>query len=181
MVTFANPYKIEPIIDVSARATVRQYDVTLNLSGTLDQLNTSFTSNPPLAESEVLTLLTSGEESLASTGTGSRSEADSAAKASTMMAGQAASLVSQRTGRLFGLDRFQVQPLTTSSGELSQTRVTVGKQLSRDLYVTYSYDPESTAEDIYRLEWNVRRGMTLVLTQNGDESYSVDVRWEKSF
>ena len=99
-----------------------------------------------------------------------------------MIAGQAASLVTQRTGRLFGLDRFQVQPLTTSSGELSQTRVTIGKQLSRDLFVTYSYDPESTAEDIYRLEWNIRHwGMTLVLTQNGDESYSADVRWEKSF
>jgi translocation and assembly module TamB len=182
VVNFANPFRIEPVIDVSARAKIRQYDVTLNLSGTLDQLNTSFTSNPPLAELEVLTLLTGGEESLTrttGTGSGTRNEAESTSQ---MIAGQAASLVTQRTGRLFGLDRFQVQPLTTSSGELSQTRVTIGKQLSRDLFVTYSYDPESTAEDIYRLEWNIRHwGMTLVLTQNGDESYSADVRWEKSF
>ena len=183
VVTFANPYRIEPVIDASARAKIRQYDVTLNLSGTLDQLNTSFTSNPPLAELEVLSLLTGGEVDLTRrTGTGSATEADSAAEASTILAGQAASLITQRTGRLFGLDRFQVQPLTTSSGELSQTRVTIGKQLSRDLFVTYSYDPESTAQDIYRVEWNIpRSGMTLVLTQNGDESYSADVRWEKSF
>ena len=38
VVNFANPYRIEPVIDVSARAKIRQYDVTLNLSGTLDQL-----------------------------------------------------------------------------------------------------------------------------------------------
>jgi len=174
---FANPLKIEPVIDLVARADVREYDITLNLSGTLENLNLHYASNPPLADLEVLSLLTTGEETW---GTGSsigRSEDRSADQATDLLYGQAASLVTQRTGTLFGLDRFRVQPLTKASGELSTARVTLGKQLSRDVYITYSYDPTSTAEDVIELEWKIQRGITLKLRQTGTPSYGVDVLW----
>ena len=59
--------------------------------------------------------------------------------------------------------------------------MTVGKRLSRDLFATYSYDPSTTEQQILQLEWDINRSLTLVLTQNGDDSYSVDSRWQKSF
>ncbi len=174
---FANPLKIEPVIDLVARADVREYDITLNLTGTLENLNLRYTSNPPLADLEVLSLLTTGGETW---GTGSsigRTEDRSAEQATDLLYGQAASLVTQRTGKLFGLDRFRVQPLTKASGELSSARVTLGKQLSRDVYITYSYDPTSTAGDVIELEWKAKRGITLKLRQTGTEAYGVDVLW----
>ncbi len=177
---FANPFKIEPVIDVVATTRIREYDVTLALSGSLDRLNASFSSDPPLADLEVLTLLTTGEERLATT-RGSDSEQQSALRATNLLYGQASSLVSQRANRLFGLDQFRIEPLTNSTGEPSSARVTVGEQLSRDLYATYSYDPSTNEQWILQIEWAVSRTMTLVLTQNGDDSYAADVRWQKSF
>ncbi len=174
---FANPLKIEPVIDLVARADVREYDITLNLSGTLENLNLRYTSNPPLADLEVLSLLTTGEETWGTGTTIGRTQDRSAEQATDLLYGQAASLVTQRTGKLFGLDRFRVQPLTKASGELSSARVTLGKQLSRDVYITYSYDPTSTADDVIELEWKVRRGITLKLRQTGTEAYGVDVLW----
>lgn len=179
--TFANPTKIEPIVDVVARADIREYDITLNLSGTLDRLDASYSSSPPLADLDILSLLATGEESWSGGAATESSSGDQALSASTLLYGQAASLVSQRTGQLFGLDRFRVQPLTSSSGDLSSARVTVGKQLSRDLYVTYSYDPATTAEQVFEIEWRVARGVTLLLRQNGDESYGVDVVLRQNF
>jgi translocation and assembly module TamB len=169
------------VIDLAASARVREYDVTLNLFGTLDRLNASFSSDPPLADLEVLSLITTGEETWTGPSSSVNGEASAATQATGLLYGQAASLISQRTSRLFGFDRVRLEPLTTSSGDLSTARVTVGKQVSRDLFITYSYDPSTTEQQIIQLEWNVVQGMTVVLTQEGDESYSVDLRWEKSF
>ena len=59
--TFANPYQIDPVIDLVATTEVRDYDVTLQLSGTLERLDATFISDPPLADLDVLALLTTGE------------------------------------------------------------------------------------------------------------------------
>jgi hypothetical protein len=182
LVTFANPFAIEPVIDLAASARVREYRVTMSLFGTLDNLNANFSSDPPLADLEVLSLLTTGETSWR----GSRSiqaegETEAAMRATGLLYGQAASLISERTSNLFGFDRVRLEPLTTSSGDLSSARVTVGKQVSRDLFLTYSYDPSTTEEQIIQVEWVFMEGTTLVLTQDGDGSYSADIRWERTF
>src|SRR5262249_24077468 len=61
--TFANPYRIEPLLDLLATTRVSQYDVRMALFGNLERLNATFTSDPPLPEVEVLSLLLSGSPS----------------------------------------------------------------------------------------------------------------------
>ncbi len=75
---------------------------------------------------------------------------------------------------------MRVEPLT-SGDVVSAARVTVGKRLSRQIFVTYSYDPSSTAQQILQVEWRLSDQLVLVMTQNGNESYSVDARWESRF
>jgi hypothetical protein len=173
---FVNPHRVEPVIDLEATTRLREYDVTLNLAGTLERLDVSFASNPPLADLDVLALLAGGEETV---GTGAGS--GTGVTAESFLAGQAASVVAERVNRLFGLDKFRIDPLTGDSGGLSSARVTVGKRLSRDLFATYSYDPSTNERQILELEWQISRQLTLIATQNGDDSYAVDARWEKSF
>ena len=158
---------------------MREYDVTLSLSGTPERLQTEFVSNPPLAEMEVLALLTGGR-SPGSLQSGGSEDVLEGGAAESFLYGQATSLIAGRFNRLFGLDQFRIDPLTSSSGALSSARVTVGEQLSRDLFVTYSYDPSQTDEQILELEWRLSRSLVLVLTQNGDGTYAVDARWEKA-
>ena len=92
---------------------------------------------------------------------------------------QATSLVQQRVTRLFGLDRFRLDPLT-SGDTVSSARVTLGKRLSSDVFITYSIDPSSTENSILEVEWEVQNNVVLVLRQNADGSYSADLRWEQS-
>ena len=44
-----------------------------------------------------------------------------------------------------------------------------------------AYDPSQTGRQILELEWRVSRELTVVATQNGDESYALDLRWDRSF
>ncbi len=178
--SFANPYRVEPVLDLVAATRVDEFDVTLNLSGPPERLNATFSSDPPLADLEVLALLTTGRRPEA-TFAEQASESEAAAAARTFLYGQAASLVAGRVNTLFGFDKLQIDPLTSTSGDLSTARVTLGKRLSRDLYATYAYDPTDTSAQVLQVEWQATPGFTLILTQNGDGSYAVDGRWERRF
>jgi hypothetical protein len=185
LLTFNNPNRIDPIIDLVARTEVRSYDITLNLSGTLDRLDTQFTSDEGLAELEVLTLLFSGEVDYERGRPRAPGEEgpEQAIGAQSFLAGQAASLVSRRVNSLFGFDRFRIDPQATETGgAVGGVRLTVGKRISRDLFVTYTTNPASSEEYLLRIEWQVARNVVLVFTRNGrDDTYAVDAEWEKRY
>ena len=185
LLTFSNPYQIDPVIDLVATTVVKDYDVTLQLSGTLERLDATFTSDPPLADLDVLALITTGQTvgtGALGTSTTTPGETPTAGTgAQTFLYGQAASAITERVNQLFGFDRLRVNPISGSGGGGTSVAFTVGKQISRDLYVTYSRDPTSNLDYVLQAEWAVTSNVTLVLTQNGSQSYAVDVRWESRF
>lgn len=186
--TFTNPNRIDPIIDLVARTEVRSFDITLSLSGTLDRLDTRFASDEGLAELEVLALLFSGEQlddpGLARPRAPGEVTPEQDVRAQSFLAGQAASLVSRRVNSLFGFDRFRIDPQanTETGSAVGGVRLTVGKRISRDLFVTYTTNPASSEQYLVRLEWQVARNVVLVLTRNGrDDTWAVDAEWEKRY
>ncbi len=186
--TFTNPNRIDPIIDLVARTEVRSFDVTLSLSGTLDRLDTRFASDEGLAELEVLALLFSGEQlddyGLARPRAPGEVAPEQNLGAQSFLAGQAASVVSRRVNSLFGFDRFRIDPQAgaETGGAVGGVRLTVGKRISRDLFVTYTTNPASSEEYLVRLEWQLARNVVLVFTRNGrDDTYAVDAEWEKRY
>ena len=187
LITFNNPYRIDPVIDFVARTQVRSYGISLSLSGTLDRMNAKFSSDEGLADLEVLALLATGQElqgpgRLQAPGERTDQSATPDVGASTFLAGQAASVVSERVSSLFGFDRFRIDPLANTTGALGGVRLTVGKRISKNLLVTYSNNPAASEEYIVRAEWQVADNVVLVFTRDGKlDTYAVDAEWEKRF
>jgi len=160
VVEFADPTTINPIIDLQAETQVREYQIRMMLSGTMDKLDMTFSSDPPLEDRDVLALLTvgrvaedvAGQEGLISTG-----------EAASFVTGRLQDAVEERVMRLTGFDRFQIDPYTTSSGSSTGPRLTVGKRLFSDrLYITYSSNLGTSEDQFVRLEYIVNRNMSLV-------------------
>lgn len=188
LLTFTNPNRIDPIIDLVARTKIRSFDITLNFSGTLERLNHKFTTDAGLAEIEIWSLLATGQppepDSTIPDTAGPGSEpAGGSFRAQEFLAGQAASVVTSRVGKLFGFDRFRISPLAAETGPaISGVGVTVGKRLSKDLFVTYTSRPAASSEkSVLQAEWQVGNGVTLVFTAQENNTYAVDVQWEKHF
>lgn len=187
--TFDNAYKIDPVIDFVVRTRVRDFDIAVNLSGTLERLSTNFSSNGNLADLEILTLLATGQElsqeerlRALSTPPGQTTTAQQNVSAGTFLAGQAASAIGQRVGTLFGFDRFRINPIAAETGQsVGGVGVTVGKRLSKDVFVTYSTDPTASRQNVLQVEWRISGRVTLLLTQTTNKGYAVDARWEKRF
>jgi hypothetical protein len=183
--TFSNPHQLDPLIDLELQTTVQTVDITLSLSGTLDHLNAKFSSSTNLADLDIMSLLAGGQRIEGDIGPPpqptERTET-SQAVASNFLAGQAASALTSRVGRLFGLDRFRIDPLSQETGQSVQgVAFTVGKRLSSRLFVTYSSDPSSTTPTVWQVEYQAGRNVVLLLTQSGRGDYALDVQWGRRF
>lgn len=182
---FADPYRLDPEVDLLATTKVRDFDINLALSGPLEKLEAQFSSEPPLPDVEVFRLLAGGETyvdqaELVPDRTAKLNE-DRGNSAAGFLYGQAASAIGDRVSSLFGFDKFRIDPLTGSGDNLAKAQLTVGKRLSKDLFLTYSVDPSTPDNQKIRVEWQLTDSLVLVLTQNGDDTFSADARWESTF
>ena len=149
-VDFVDPNRINPVLDVQAETRVREYIIRLAVSGAADRAVVTFISDPPLSETDVLSMLALGKTSADLRGKGAEVGMSEAASFAT---GQYQDIFERRARSLTGLDRFQVDPYL--SKDTSVPRVTVGKELVQDkLYFTYSSNVGSATPDtVVRIEY----------------------------
>src|SRR5208337_2006335 len=117
---FANPFRLDPVINVEASTTIQQYEITLNFSGQSSKLNLSYRSDPPLPANDIITLLALGQPSSESTiRTGGTTQSSNTAGASALLSEAISSQLGGRVERLFGITRFRVDPGLTGVGASS--------------------------------------------------------------
>jgi translocation and assembly module TamB len=183
-VTFTNPVRIEPALDVELSARVRDYDITLGFHGTLNKLTPSYRSDPPLSSSDIISLLALGrtaEESAnpAMMGT-SQYQPTVSESASTALIGQALNAtVSSRVQRLFGVSRLKIDPNVGGALNAGLARVTVEQQVSNKLTLTYISNLNQSAQQIIQFEYNVNKNVSIVGVRDQTGVVSFDVLLRK--
>jgi len=184
-VSFLNPSGIKPVVDLQATTRVRDYDITLRVSGEPDKLNVTYRSEPPLPSADIVALLALGrtrEESaqLQQSGQGAFSqEASSAILTEALNA-----TVSSRVQKLFGGSRIKIDPegLTTETSTLARgPAVTIEQQVAGNLTLTYSTNISQASQQIIQVEYSVSRNVSIVAIrdQNGVVSFDVRIRRRK--
>lgn len=174
-VTFASPDRIEPFLDVLARATVQNYDITVGLVGTLDRMTPTFTSNPPLPEMDIVSLLLVGRRA------DEAGQTQAGAAASTFLAEQLTGAVTRRARTLFDVDQLRVDPFADTTSGTPSARLTVVKQLSADWTVSVATNLSSNREELVSSRYQFAPGVFLVATRDVDGSYSLDVKWQRRY
>jgi hypothetical protein len=183
---FVNPDKVDPLFDIEAETQIRSYRVTLHVSGTLERMTPTLTSDPPLSSLQILALLAGQDETEVASLTQTQARASQAQLAAAGAATLAAGGLSESVGlereaeRLFGLNRFSIDPsLLRGAGSTPTARVTVGKRLSPDLNVLYSQDLRGTEERILAIEYTLSDRLSLRLTRTdpGTAKTGVEKGW----
>ncbi len=186
-VTFANPAKTQPIIDLTATTRVRDYDITVQLRGDAsvpNGLKPSWQSEPQLPEADVIALLALGrtqEESASATSAGSFGLGG---EASNLLINQALnSTVNSRLQRLFGASRVKIDPqgLASETNVVRGPQVTVEQQVASNVTLTYSTNVSVSNQQIIQMEYNITRNLSIVALrdQNGVVSFDFKVRRRK--
>jgi translocation and assembly module TamB len=186
-VTFANPAKTQPIIDLQASTRVRDYDITVQFRGdasVTNGLKVTWQSEPQLPEADVIALLALGRTREESAAAGSTGSFGLGGDASNLLINEALnSTVNSRLQRLFGASRVKVDPqgLPSETNVVRGPQVTVEQQVANNLTLTYSTNVSVSNQQIIQVEYNVTRTISIVALrdQNGVVSFDFKIRRRK--
>jgi translocation and assembly module TamB len=176
-ITFTNPVRIEPLIDLSANARVEDYDITLSLHGTPDKLAVTYRSDPPMPESDVVALLALGrtgrEQRLY---TQQQEQALSNPTTDMLLGGALNATMSNRVQKLFGVGSVKVDPNYLGPFGNSTSRIIVEEQLGRNLTLTYATDVNTTAQQLLQAEIAINRHVSLLVARDESGVFSMVVK-----
>jgi translocation and assembly module TamB len=183
-ISFFNPAKIEPVLDVDLETQARGITVTITISGTPSKLNVNYRSDPALSPSDIISLLAVGKapetvSSLANTQITSNSNAFTTG-ANTVL-GQALSPVSDRLQKLFGVSHIKIDPLAQGLDNSTQARLTLEQQISKEITITYITNLAHTSQQVFRFEWALSKQYSLVGLYNENGVLSVNLQYKKRF
>ncbi len=181
-ITFGNPSRTEPVIDVTATADVKGYAINVQAVGTLGErsrVQFNLSSDPPLSNEQIANLLLTGAAPESATARGGESTTASSVVGS--IAGLAIRPVTSRVQQLFRLDRFQVDPVLQSTTGSGGAVITIGKNLSKDLSVTYSYSAETNAQSVILVEYQIDANKVLQASKDENNVFAIGVKFRKRF
>jgi len=172
-ISFVNPFRIEPILNLDLETRVSGYDILLTLIGPAQKLNVTYRSDPPLTFNELVNLLAVGrtptiDPTLAAQQT-SQARAMTQIGADTIIGEAIAKPVTGRLQRFFGVSRLKLDPELIGPENTTTARITIEQQVGRDVTFTYTYNLASAQEQIIRVRWSINRQWSLegIRDQNG--------------
>jgi translocation and assembly module TamB len=182
-INFANPFQLDPELNIEATSTISQYQVTINFSGRASKLALSYRSDPPLPDTDIIALLalgSTGEESALRSGGGGGGQNYGA---TALLSEAISSGLGGRIEHLFGISHFRVDPFLagTTTESSASARVTIEQQVTRDLTITYSSNAASDQEQLIQVEYHVKRDLSVVFLRDINGTYSLDVKFVRHF
>lgn len=174
--TFTDPDAIDPFIELQARTWVQNYQVVVQLTGTTDRLVPTLTSDPPLPEDEVMSLLAMGRRD-ETVGGG----AMGLGLASALLTRELNSELERRARLVLPVDQVRVDPFAEVSTGNPAARITVVKQLSPNWTVILESNLSDNREEVAMVQWYLAPGLFIEASRDVDSTYAVDLKLRRRY
>lgn len=178
VITFVGERRITPSFDLRLTTAARNYDITLAVTGTPGDTETSFTSSPALPEPDILALLVTGrtvEEMRGAEFEVAREQVLS------YLAGRVGSQLGRGLQRATGLSTVRIEPNLIANEADPGARLTVGQDITDDLSLVYSTNLTDSNDQIWITEYDITRRFQTRAVRQSDNSYRFDFRHDLRF
>jgi translocation and assembly module TamB len=173
---FVNPAVIEPRLNLAVETKVQHYEIRLLLRGPIDQLQTTYSSEPPLPPADIINLLVFGktDQPLTTLLTDNLG-------AVSFLASHVTNTITSRIERVVGISQLSIDPVLDHDRHNSTVGVTIRQHVSSNLVVQFTSDPSSTERQVIEVEYQAtpRVGVNGVINQNG--GFAADIRIRKTW
>jgi translocation and assembly module TamB len=185
-ISFFNPIRIQPVLNLSLETQAQGVDVTLRVNGPIDNMNLSYTSDPPLRFQEIVNLLASGktptsDPNVLANQPSQPSQSFEQIGESAIVSKAVADPIASRLQRVFGVSQLSIDPTFASGSDLPQARVSLQQRISNNMtftYVTAVNDPNS---QIIRVQWDVNPQWSAIAYRDQNGIVSVRFLYKKQF
>lgn len=176
-VNFYNPNEIEPVLDISLETVAQGVSVTIGVSGTMDDLNLSYRSDPPLTFQQIVQLLatntTPANPVIAAHQPAPAQQSFSQMGESAILGQAIANPLASRVQRVFGLSQFKIDPSVAGNNGQPTARVTLQQKVASNITFTYITDVTETNSEIIRVEWDFTGKLSAVGMRDFNGNVSV--------
>jgi translocation and assembly module TamB len=186
-ITFSNPNKIDPVLNVELETTAQGVDVTIDVSGPMDKLKLTYHSDPPLEFQQLVSLLAAGKTPttdpvIASEQPPAPQQSLEQAGASTLLGQAVANPVSSRLQRLFGVSRLSIDPqIVGATSNNPQATLTLQQQITHNISFTYIQDVTQSTPSGIRIEWAINPQYSVVAQRDIYGEFAIDLFYKKRF
>ena len=185
-ISFFNPIRIQPVLNLSLETQAKGVDVTLRVNGPIDNMKLSYTSDPPLQFQEIVNLLATGktptsDPNVLANQPSQPPQSFEQMGESAIVSKAIADPVASRLQRVFGVSQLKIDPTFTSGSDVPQARVTLQQRISNNMtfnYVTALNDPNS---QIIKVQWDVNPQWSAVVNRDQNGIVSVRLTYKKQF
>jgi translocation and assembly module TamB len=177
-IAFVNPSETEPVVNLSLKTTIQQYDVFLRFNGPIDQLRTNYSSNPALPSADIINLLAFGETTEAN----ANATTTTNQAAQSLVASQVSSQVTSRVSKIAGISQLSINPvLTSGSNQGPGANITIQQRVTSNLFVTFTSNVSATQSQTIQGQYQVSPRVAISATRDQNGGFAVDTLIKKTW
>ncbi len=180
-------------VSLQGESEIKGYQVFADVNGSLsnlDELAITLRSNPSLPQTDVVSLVTTGNLSNTDTGIPTLAQSGLNTAANILTDSLINNPTRKATDKLFGLNRFEIDPILSGKRLTPSARLTVGRQINKNLAVTYSTNLAQERNQVVAIEYRVSNRLSFVAQYEQDalgnvtrsnNNFSFEIRLRKRF
>ena len=173
VITFNNPNETSPSVNLSVSTSIQQYNLTINVSGPIDKLQTSYVSDPPLSTVDIINLIARGQ----TTG-----QADTTnLSANSLLAQGVASRLSSGVQKLAGLSSLSIDPLLSGNNGNPSARIALQQRVTKNFIFTFSTDLTQPQSEIVEGDYQLNKRWSVSAARNASGGVSIDGKFHTNF
>ncbi len=185
-IAFYNPLRVDPILDISLETQSQGIQVILRVTGPVDNMKLSYTSNPPLQFTEIVSLLATGKTPTSDPTL--LANQPQVPQASFQQMGESAILgeavanpVAGRLQRVFGVSQLKIDPAFQGGSALPTARLTLQQRVTTNVTFTYTSALDDPNGQIIKIEWAFDPKWSAVATRDQNGIFSVNFFYKRQF
>jgi translocation and assembly module TamB len=160
-ISFFNPIRVEPILDLSLETQAQGVDVDLKVTGPVDNMRLSYTSNPPLQFQEIVSLLAAGstptsDPTLLANQPSVAAQSFQQMGESAIVGAAVANPVSSQLQRVFGVTQLKINPTFAGGSDVPVTQFSLTQQISSNLTFTYVTGLNTANAETIQVLWTFK-------------------------
>ena len=185
-ISFYNPLRIEPVLNLSLETEAKGVSVVLTVTGPLDNMKLAYTSDPPLQFQEIVALLTTGrtptsDPTLLANQPSQPSQSYEQMGESAIVSKALADPVANRLQRVFGVSQLKIDPTFASGSALPQAQLTLQQRIANNITFTYVTPLNDPNTQIIRAEWAMNQQWAAMATRDQNGIFSIKLLYKKQF
>jgi len=185
-ISFYNPVRIEPILKLSLETQTQGVNVTLKVTGPIDNMNLSYTSDPPLQFQEIVGLLAAGktptsDPNILVNQPAAPPQSFQQMGESAIVSQAIANPVAGRLQRVFGVSQLSIDPTFTSGSDLPEAQLSLRQRISSNLTFTYVTAVNDPNTQIIQVEWALNPQWSALAGRDQNGLVSLRFLYKKQF